>query len=99
MIAVDEHGPRPQPAQRITRRLARPRKLRNVSGEFDGGTQQSRGERINGEEQNVVTAHGAIGCSSHHRIPVAGSAPSEQARGHVTPVTADCPPLTGDARG
>jgi hypothetical protein len=43
-----------------------------MAGEFDGGTQQRRGERIGRKKQNVVTAHGAIGFSVHHRRPVAG---------------------------
>lgn len=72
MITVDEDDARAQPAERVTRRFARPRKARRMSGEFDGGTNQGGGERIGGKEQNVVTAHGAIGCSSHHRMPVAG---------------------------
>ena len=72
VIAVDEDGARAEPPQRVARRLARPRKARRMSGEFHGGTKQSRGERVSGKEQNVVTAHGAIGCGSHHRMPVAG---------------------------
>ena len=71
MVAVDENGARTQPAQRIARRLAELWKVRGMSSEFDGGPQQSGGERIDRQEQNVVTAHGAIGCSSHHHIPVA----------------------------
>lgn len=71
MVAVDQDGARTQSAQRVPRRLAGLWKVRGVSGEFDGGPQQSGGERIDGQEQNVVTAHGAIGSSSHHHIPVA----------------------------
>jgi hypothetical protein len=72
VIAVYEDGSRAQPAQRVARRLARPWEVGRMSGEFDGGTKQGGGERIGGEEENVVTAHGAIGSWSHHRMPVAG---------------------------
>ncbi|MFL5520884.1 MAG: hypothetical protein ACJ8B6_08110 [Gemmatimonadales bacterium] len=50
MIAVYEDGTRAQPAQRVARRLARPREARRMSGEFNGGTKQGGGEWIGGEE-------------------------------------------------
>lgn len=71
MVAVDEHGARAKPAQRVPWGLGGAREMRRMSGEFDGGAKQSGGERIRGEEQYVVTAHGAIGCSSHVHLPVA----------------------------
>jgi hypothetical protein len=47
-----------------------------------------------------VTAHGAIGCSSHHRMPVAGGVgPCEQAGGHSASSSTGCLLLTTDARG
>ncbi len=60
IVTVDEGDSRPNSAQRHARGLGLSRKMRRVSGEFDGSPQERGGEGIGRKNQDVVTAHVAI---------------------------------------
>jgi hypothetical protein len=60
VIAVDEDDTGSQADEGGSPAFVRLRKVSTVSGEFDGSTKQRGGERVGGEDQNVVTAHVVI---------------------------------------
>ena len=62
IVTVDEGDSRPNSAKGDARGLGLSRKMRRVSGEFDGSPQERGGEGIGREDQDVVTVHDVINC-------------------------------------
>ena len=57
MLAIDEDRSRPHAAKRLARRFVRLGIAWLVSDQLDGGAEQRGGERVDGEDQYVVSAH------------------------------------------
>ena len=85
MVAIDERGTRAYPEKRRARAFRRLRKMRRVSGEFNGDTQERGSEWVGGQDQYVGTTHVAMGiCTSVDALGAAcGKGSFEQARGHA----------------
>lgn len=61
VVAIDERGTRSYPKECRARAFRRLRKVRRVSGEFNGDTEERGSEWVGGQDQYVGTAHVAMG--------------------------------------